>query len=274
MANKEYRNKEWLKSQFDLHKTPSKVSEETGYPRTCITRYAEKFNLYKKKYTRNKSNYVDENYFETIDSAEKAYFLGFIMADGNIYKSKQNDRYQFSIKIKNTDKNILLKFANAIGFDSKKIIERKENRNGSETWCAEIKIYNRIFCQHLINKGIIPRKTGKEIMPIIDSKYKKDFIRGFIDGDGWIGKDYPQVGYCSSSFELVIAITKYLREELKIDLGIQKQKGVYVVKTSSKKKVFRILNHLYYNNCIALDRKQSLAITTKQFILDDLTGPL
>lgn len=274
MADKEYRDKEWLKDKFKEHKTPSKVSEATGYPRTCITRYAEKFNLYKKKYTRDKANYVDENYFEHIDSAEKAYFLGFIMADGNMYKSKQNDKCQFSIKIKNTDKNILLKFANAIGFNSEKIIERKEYRNGTETWCAEMKIYNKVFCQHLINKGIVPRKTGKEFMPDMKAIYKKDFIRGFIDGDGWIGKSHPQVGYCSSSFELVSAITKYLRKELDIELGIQKQSGVYLCKTSSKKKVFRILKHLYYDNCISLDRKYEQAVKTKRFILEDLIGPL
>ena len=29
---------------------------------------------------------VNDNYFENIDSEDKAYFLGFMMADGNLSK--------------------------------------------------------------------------------------------------------------------------------------------------------------------------------------------
>ncbi|MEG1494711.1 MAG: hypothetical protein RR406_00205 [Bacilli bacterium] len=155
----------------------------TGYPRTCITRYAIKYNIYEKKYTRDKTNYVNEDYFNKINTSDKAYFLGFIMADGNMYQ-RSNGKYQFSIKIKSSDKDILLKFAQAIDFNIEKITERNETRNETITRCAEIKIYNQTFCENLIKQGVIPRKTGKEYIPNISSKYLKDFIRGYIDGDG------------------------------------------------------------------------------------------
>lgn len=161
MDNKLYRNEKWLREQFEKYKTPSLVSNMTGYPRTCITRYAIKYKIYDTKYTREKSNYVDENYFCNIDTESKAYFLGFIMADGNMYK-RSNGSYQFSIKIKNTDKDILLKSADEIQFNKDKLKERDEVRNGTTTHCVEIKIYNQIFCKSLIALGVIPRKTGKE----------------------------------------------------------------------------------------------------------------
>ena len=155
----------------------------TGYPRTCITRYAIKYGIYQKRFTRDKVNYVNEDYFNKINTSEKAYFLGFIMADGNMYL-RSNNKYQFSIKIKSSDKDILLKFAKAIEFNPEKITERNEERNGTITRCAEIKIYNQAFCNSLVNLGVVPRKTGKEYMPLIPKELEKDFIRGYIDGDG------------------------------------------------------------------------------------------
>lgn len=274
--DKLYRNKTWLKEQFDLHKTPTNVSNATGYPRTCITRYATKFDLYETKFTRDKFNHVDEDYFKVIDSANKAYYLGFIMADGNIYKYKDNDRYQFSIKIKSTDKDILLKLAADLKFNMEKITERNEQRNGTVTRCAEIKIYNKPFCMSLINLGVIPQKTGKEIMPKeIPQEYKRDFIRGFIDGDGWIGKDNAQIGVCSSSNSIIEDINNYFQETLNFKLQVyNRQDGVNIAKTFNRKKVYHALKHLYYEDCISLDRKNNIAKEKIISIYDDLIGSL
>lgn len=274
MDDKLYRNEEWLKEQFKKYKTPSLVSTMTGYPRTCITRYAIRYNIYDPKYTREKKNYVDENYFLNIDSAKKAYFLGFIMADGNMYK-RSDGKYQFSIKIKNTDKDILLKLADEIGFNKEKIIERSEIRNGSTAHCAELKIYNQDFCKSLVNLGIVPRKTGKEYMPEIPKELRKDFVRGYIDGDGWIGKDRAQIGVCSTSSTIITQINSYLKEAIKIELNVNKRPdNVYISKTYNRKKVYHILKHLYYEGCIALDRKNNIAKLKIKDIYDDLIGSL
>ena len=44
-----YKNKEWLKEQFDKYGTVTEVSRQTGYPRTNISRYAKKYELYTRK---------------------------------------------------------------------------------------------------------------------------------------------------------------------------------------------------------------------------------
>lgn len=276
MNDKKYRDKKWLKEQFDLYKTPTNVSNMTGYPRTCITRYATKYNLYQTKFTREKTNYVNEDYFNNIDTANKAYFLGFIMADGNIYKYKDNDRYQFSIKIKNTDKDILLKLAADLNFNPEKIKERSEERNGTITKCAEIKIYNKTLCKSLITLGVVPKKTGKEIMPKqIPQEFKKDFIRGFIDGDGWIGKDRTQIGMCSMSKTIIADINNYFTEVLNFSLNIHYRKdGITVAKIFNRKKVYHALKHFYYEGCTSLNRKNDIAKEKIKSIYDDLIGSL
>lgn len=272
MCEREYRNKDWLIKQFDKYKTPNEVAKATGYPRTCITRYATKYNIYSVKYNRNKSNHVNEKYFANIDTKEKAYFLGFIMADGNMYQH-EDGKLQFSIKIKNTDKDILYKLANEIEFPIEKITQREEKRKGSITKCAEIKIYNQTFCSCLVKLGVVPRKTGKEYMPNIKHEFKKDFIRGFIDGDGWISKDGFQIGFASSSLKLIKSIKSYILKELNIDLTIYDEQ-IYTIKSYKRKNIYQMLKHFYYEGCMSLDRKYNLANIKKQEILEDLIGSL
>ena len=41
----EYKNKEWLIKQIELYKNVTDISINTGYPKTSLRRYIEKFNL-------------------------------------------------------------------------------------------------------------------------------------------------------------------------------------------------------------------------------------
>ena len=261
-----YRDKEWLQEQFNEYKTVTNVANKTGYPRTCITRYAKKYGIYESLYTRNKCNDINENYFKVIDTSEKAYFLGLIMADGNMYL--KNNKLQFSIKLKSTDSDIIYKLSKAVGFDESKLKFHKGTRNGTETIGIELKTYNQVFCENLLNKGIVPNKTGKESFPAIRDNLKKDFIRGFIDGDGWIGKDRNRIGVASMSLDIIDQISNHLKEFLKINININKDKNLFRFDIYDKFKVLKILNYLYYNDCISLERKHELANNTKSRILN------
>lgn len=57
----------------------------------------------------------ETNYFETIDSEDKAYFLGFIVADGSINTNKY--RNALIINIHKKDVDILNKFKELIKFE-------------------------------------------------------------------------------------------------------------------------------------------------------------
>lgn len=261
-----YRDKEWLQEQFDKYKTVTEVSRQTGYPRTCITRYATRYGIYTKMFSREKCNSIREDYFKKIDTAEKSYFLGFIMADGNIHQRK-NGTYQFSLKIKDTDSDIIYKLSKAIEFNPEKIKNHNGKRNGITTYAKEIKSYNQVFCENLIDKGIVVNKSGLEYMPNVNG-FEKDFIRGFLDGDGWIGKDRNRVGMASMSFDIINQIVNHFNQQLLLNIPIHKDKNLFRFDVYKKESVFKILNYLYYKDCIALDRKHELAIKTKSRILE------
>lgn len=269
-----YKNKTWLKEQFVKYKTVTEVSRQTGYPRTNISRYAKKYNLYTPK-KRDSKIHVNEKYFEKIDSSDKAYFLGFIMADGYIYK-KSEKSYAFGLKIKSTDDNIIKKFCNYIDYPLNKIRYREQERKSNISEVVEIQINNFEFCSHLISLGIVPKKTGKETMPDCNG-YELDFIRGFIDGDGWVyrhtcstGQDRFAIGCCSSSLSVLKSIQKYIKDNLNIEMHISERLGVYKCENASKYKVFKLLNCIYYDNCLSLDRKNNLAQEIRKEIYNEL----
>lgn len=267
----EYRNEKWLRKMFEKYKTPTEVSNISGYPRTCITRYALKYKIYEPKYKRKASNEIDEKYFETIDSAEKAYFLGFIMADGNIYIKKDN-KLCFSIKIKESDQDIIYKFAQHVNFNKEKIKHGSSKRGNTICNYVQIRTYNQTFCENLLRHGISARKSGQEFIPICNG-YEKDFLRGFLDGDGWIGKTRYVIGFCSSSLKIMEDI-KLFFEAKGIPININMSSGIYNINIYKLNYIYKILDFIYYEDCISLNRKQILAEKMKNEIYNILVGPL
>ena len=121
----------------------------------------------------------NEDYFEVIDTPEKAYFLGFIFADGCLINNPKEYRYKLVIKIHNKDEDMLKRFISLL--DSEVEIWRSKNRDISEIGFSSKKMIN-----DLKNLGIHQNKTYTIEYPKIDEKLEKHFLRGYFDGDGCI----------------------------------------------------------------------------------------
>lgn len=121
---------------------------------------------------------INENYFENIDSHKKAYWLGFICADGHINKQGY---LQITIK----DLEVLEKFiADVESTYALQRIVQNDSRTG-KIYCEwGIHISNKIFTSHLINLGVTNHKTDILDFPNIDEQYYPSFIAGLFDGDG------------------------------------------------------------------------------------------
>lgn len=122
-------------------------------------------------------------YFDIIDSHEKAYWLGFLYADGYVTK---DDRW--GLELSSKDKSHIQNLLNAIEYTG--II--KERTRGKATTCSFL-IKNKHMTDSLINNGVVPNKTYFLEFPneeILSSTYYNDFIRGFFDGDGSIYFNY------------------------------------------------------------------------------------
>jgi len=125
----------------------------------------------------------DNTVFDCIDSEEKAYWLGFLYADGNVHSSSNI----VSISLKGDDIEHLQKFRQFLKAVAS-VKMGKVQLNNKEYKICNFSVCNKHFKQQLANLGCVPKKSLILQFPSLDVFQRKelvyDFIRGYIDGDG------------------------------------------------------------------------------------------
>lgn len=167
------------------------TAKELGHSPTTVSRILEEAGIsrpqsgyYSRKYA------VNEKFFTCIDSEEKAYWLGFLAADGNVISNK------ISLELSVKDKGHIHKFRKAL--ESEHPITVKDNvgsfSNG-KSQLACIGINSKKMVQDLSHFGIIPNKTFIVTPPapgLIPNHLLRHYWRGEFDGDGSIYSSKPK----------------------------------------------------------------------------------
>lgn len=159
------------------------------------------------------SKYVyNKDYFKIIDSEDKAYWLGFLYADGCINKCYRNKKLQgmhLELTVCEKDKHHLSKFKWCLSSDvpiKKKIVLLNKKEYVAYRLC----ICCTEICQDLIKLKCIPSKTYSIKFPsyeIVPKLYMRDFIRGYFDGDGCI---YTTFANNRSHIEITMVVSSNL----------------------------------------------------------------
>lgn len=235
--------------KFNIERKVMKDYLEKWYPNYPIIRYTG----------------FDQTVFDKIDTEEKAYWLGFIYADGCIYN---NGSFRFDMSLCNTDKTHLEKFSNFINF--KRELLHKNVMFGSNLK-PQIRIFltGEHFYNSLNNLGCTPNKSLTLEFPnktiFKDKSLIRHFIRGYFDGDGSIGI-YQTLGvntvYNKPNFNL-LGTEKFL-SELNKNIPIKRKiRSCDTENNPSKafkiegvcRDAFSFLFYIYHNSNIYLDRK-------------------
>jgi intein/homing endonuclease len=189
----------------------------------------------------NKQGYPrNEYYFNCIDTEEKAYWLGYLYADGCIHSNN------YEVSMNTIDYEHCEKFKKAIGATNHKIINTEDKRFQTAKTLYQFTIKDKQLHEDLIKWGCIPQKSLKiEKIPNIPRDYVNHFIRGYFDGDGSL--HYLQG---SNNFRISFLGTKSfledLQKELQVNVSIAKGTGqAYYFQVSGRKQVERILTYLY-----------------------------
>jgi hypothetical protein len=121
---------------------------------------------------------INENYFESINSNNKAYVLGFIYADGCVYNN------YLSIWLSDKDIEILKFIKKELDYEGKIYSHHSKVKNKKY---VGISISSKKIVNDLIKLGVVRNKTydAKEL-PIYKNEYESAFLLGFFDGDGSI----------------------------------------------------------------------------------------
>lgn len=179
---KDYQDKEKLVELYNKYNSAYKIAEILNCNEKTIYRWMQKFEITPMDRTQAARKYkCNHNYFEVIDTSEKAYWLGFIMADGCVYKGDSKGSYRLQINLRKDDCYMIKSFNEVIESNYKIKESAVENIP-----VVTLKINSTKMCADLMNLGVVPRKSLICRMPNISEVFYRDFIRGYFDGDGCI----------------------------------------------------------------------------------------
>ncbi len=194
----------------------------------------------------------DNTIFEKIDSEEKAYWLGFLEADGCLHSGEGD--YRIELGLKEEDYHHLEKYRDFIGKNNK--ISHRDGTNSYRFNFRDKKVHT-----DLIKLGCTPQKSLTLQFPTnqqVSDKLLLPFLRGYFDGDGSF--------WYENKFGLNILSSKDFLNGLKqryipfSGLNIypihydRPDKGQRI-QTGNKQLINQFLNDIYSNANIYLDRK-------------------
>lgn len=251
-------DKKILQTYINQKLNNKEIAKKLNVSLSTVNRYIKKYELTSTIGSQGARKHLfNERYFETIDTEEKAYWLGFIAADGCVYHS--NNSWRLQINLKGSDIGHLIKFQKAIGSDYK--IAEKTIGNSQ---VAQLKVNSKTLCDTLQKHNIVERKSIIFSPPSIRQDLIRHFIRGYWDGDGWI-KSYKRKE--SNGYRNNIGIIggepaiKFFKDNLPVELSIYKIKNkdnLVTLETSDSKKIRLIYDYFYKDSTIFLDRKKEL----------------
>ena len=249
----------YIISEYKKGKTLSALGREFGVSYSTIR------NLLKRKGIKtegNKHNFPrDEFYFSNIDSKEKAYWLGFLYADGCVHSNSN----EISITLK--DRDHLEKFRKAIKSNNK-IGESIDKRFSSLPKIYHFSIKDKQLKSDLIKWGCVPNKSlTLTKIPNIPRDFVSHFIRGYFDGDGslhWLnGTKNFRISFVGTA-----PFLKDIQKELGLSLSLGQHKGNQskYFQVAGRKQVPMILDYIYK------DSDENIRLTRKyKNYLDCLT---
>lgn len=173
--------KEEIISQYNS-KTSTELAQIYGVSRGQITKIWYDNNLYGKD---THTYPFDYNYFEKIDSNDKAYFLGFLASDGNVFRREnRNTQAIIKLSLQKEDKKILEIFK--MYLDSKQPLYVTERKSSYINYMYTLELVSNKMADDLEKYNITQHKTYKYDMVELDDEFMPHFFRGYFDGDGSI----------------------------------------------------------------------------------------
>ncbi len=208
-----------------------------------------------RKYTLN------ENYFDIIDTEDKAYFLGLLYADG----CNCTNNNCIEISLQEEDKSILDTFNITIGSNKPLYFKQIKVKNPKRKNQYKLEIVSKYMSQKLLELGCIPKKSLTLKFPDenqVPHYLLQHFIRGYFDGDGHIGIYNKRIYFnIVSTIHFCIHLKDVIEKQLNIICKINNVKSNTITKRlviTGNMNIKNFLDWLYKDATVYLDRKYNL----------------
>lgn len=249
--------------------TNREISEFLNRTESAIHLKCSRLGIKRSPYTCN------YHYFDSIDTEEKAYWLGFLVADGWIGKNDKANAGVVGVELQYGDINHLKKFNKSIQGNYKitdrwrtcSISKNKEKRNHS---CV-LRIFSLTMYNSLVNLGFTNNKSFDGDIPQLREDLVRHFVRGYFDGNGCVcytTKSFV-VNFTTASKKIcdkLIEILKKVGFNAKLyQYNNENQTIMYRPYISSFKDKLAFLDWIYKDCNIYLDRKYQKYLQTKEY---------
>lgn len=241
---------------YNLRRPIKQISKQTGVSEYTIKKYLKDNNLW----TGHKwmPYYFDEFFFDQINTEEKAYWLGFIYADG--YLTNTNI---VGIELKSTDKEHLEKFKKSLKSEKDVKVYIKNSTYGIQEnarFCFGSKHMSNILLNYY---GSIHKTFEGTFPKLKDEKLIRHLIRGFFDGDGSITgapKDNEHIFRPSISFIGQRSTLEYIEDISNFKWNWSQrfpEKNIdnWQISIGRVNDCLHFLHYMYDDSTIYLDRK-------------------
>lgn len=264
MATKQYENvltRSFLQREYvDLRRSPAKIGLELGVDPITVRNYLKLygFDLRNLNEGHHRTYALPSNLegFKTLASDWHAYWLGFIAADGNIF------RHRVTVKLKDSDRILLEDLKTGLSITNSLISFTVDGAT-----YLTLAIHSELFAEVLSEWGIGQRKSLTLQFPALPAHAVAPFIRGYFDGNGSIYKrtrgtwtEFP-CKFVSGSMPFLIKLKAHLNKN-KINtnkLYQEKKSATCALSISGRREnLCNFARFLYTNASIFLPRKQAV----------------
>jgi len=194
-----------------------------------------------------------EHAFDVINNEEAAYWLGFIAADGDV----SNEGLRIGLSTRDADH--IRKFSRWLALDMP-IYTGIDNLGRP---VSTFEIISKHLVEALDKYGIVPRKTYvMKHLPSIPHTLMRHFLRGYIDGDGYLSTDVKTgagFGVEAHNKSIVEEIQNWFIQELGVRRTSLIHSGNWHYRQYGNGQVGKIVSYLYSDASVYLDRKYHLA---------------
>lgn len=249
------RNKEMVTDIINMYQsglTQEEIKERTKLCLHTIREILKENHIEPHDRSYYKTYTIDQNYFESLDTSNKCYVLGFLYADGSV--SKKN--YNLRLILQERDKYILEKIKEDMKSNAPLHFKKSKNPNVQNAWgiCVDCKK----ICQDLVKLGIVPNKTFKLKYPdFLTNEQHSHFLRGVMDGDGHI---IPYNGHNGAviicgTYDFCNGAKEVIESMLNIKCYVRPHKNIYNLCVYGRNQVRTFLDWIYQDAELYLKRK-------------------
>lgn len=183
-------------------------------------------------------------------SPEACYWIGFLMADGNVSYLSENSAY-ISLVLNNKDRDHLEKFQSFLNSNHAIIEIKKQNT-------LRVSVSSIELARALSYYGVVPNKSRTASIKTL--QVERNFWRGVIDGDGSLGfsKGKP-ILQLVGSLALVTQFENFVKAlGTKTNASVRPHKSIYAFRLSGTAAQF-VIGVLYKDARTFLNRKRKIA---------------